>query len=161
MYYVCITRKGTNGVSTTGVTANFVCFFDRGTFWALPLTCFYLPRSARACLFPQSVKLHSFRSGPISVDRICPQPMHDSFSKNKKHRNNKQRTTTTLNYIHEQTIMYIYIYVYLFLSLSLYIYIYIYIYICLFHTHIKARLFQSDRRMHDHVAREWTAKYAM
>ena len=25
-------RKGTNGVSTSGVTANFV-FFDRGTFW--------------------------------------------------------------------------------------------------------------------------------
>ena len=32
-----MSRKGTNGVSTNGVTANFV-FFDRGTFWVLPLT---------------------------------------------------------------------------------------------------------------------------
>ena len=29
-------RKGTNGVSTNGVTANFM-LFDRGTFWVLPL----------------------------------------------------------------------------------------------------------------------------
>ncbi len=43
-------RKGTNGVSTNGVTANFM-FFDRGTFWVLPLTYFYLPKSARAYLF--------------------------------------------------------------------------------------------------------------
>ena len=27
-------RKGTNGVSTNGVTANLM-FFDRGTFWVL------------------------------------------------------------------------------------------------------------------------------
>ena len=45
-------RKGTNGVSTNGVTANFICF-DRGTFWVLPLTCFFLPKSARVYLFPQ------------------------------------------------------------------------------------------------------------
>ena len=38
-------RKGTNGVSTTGVTANFI-FFDRGTFWVLPLTYFCIPKSA-------------------------------------------------------------------------------------------------------------------
>ena len=30
-------RKGTNGVSTNGVTANFM-LFDRGTFWVLRLT---------------------------------------------------------------------------------------------------------------------------
>ena len=70
----CCARKGTNGVSTNGVTANFM-FFDRGTFWVLPLTYFYLPKSARAYLFPQSVKIHYFCSGPISVDPICPQPM--------------------------------------------------------------------------------------
>ena len=29
-------RKGTNGVSTNRVTANFM-FFDRGTFWVLVL----------------------------------------------------------------------------------------------------------------------------
>ena len=41
-------RKGTNGVSTSGVTAN-VMFFDRGTFWALLLAYFCLPKkSARA-----------------------------------------------------------------------------------------------------------------
>ena len=68
-------RKGANGVSTNGATANFM-FFDRGTFWVLPLTCFYLPKSARAYLFPQSVEIHYFRSGPISVDPICPQPRH-------------------------------------------------------------------------------------
>ena len=45
----CRSRKGTNGVSANGVTANFV-FFDRGTFGVFPLTYFYLPRSARACL---------------------------------------------------------------------------------------------------------------
>ena len=69
-------RKGTNGVSTNGVTANFM-FFDRGTFWVLPLTYFYLPKSARAYLFPQSVKIHYFCSGPISVDPICPQPKEE------------------------------------------------------------------------------------
>ena len=48
--------------------------FDRGTFWVLPLTYFYISKSARAYLFPQSVKIYSFCSGPISVDPICPQP---------------------------------------------------------------------------------------
>ena len=52
-------RKGTNGVSTDGVTANYISF-DTGTFWVLPLTYFYLPTSARAYLFPQSVKMHYF-----------------------------------------------------------------------------------------------------
>ena len=66
-------RKGANGVSTNGVTANFV-FFDRGTFGVLPLTYFHLPKSARAYLFPQSVKRHYFCSGTISLDPICPQP---------------------------------------------------------------------------------------
>ena len=46
-----VIRRGTNGVSTNGVTANFM-FFDRGTFGVLPLTYLYLPKSARAYLFP-------------------------------------------------------------------------------------------------------------
>ena len=73
-------RKGTNGVSTNGVTANFL-FFDRGTFWVLPLTYFYLPKSARAYLFSQSVEIHYFCSGPIGVDPICPEtsPMFKVF----------------------------------------------------------------------------------
>ena len=66
-------RKGTNGVSTNGVTANFM-FLDRGTFWVLPLTYFYLPKSARANLFPQPVKIHYLFSGPIGADPICPRP---------------------------------------------------------------------------------------
>ena len=68
---VKVDRKGTNGVSINGVTADFT-FFDRGTFWVLPLIYFYIPKSARACLFPQSVKIDYFCSGPISVDPICP-----------------------------------------------------------------------------------------
>ena len=39
--------EGRNGVSTHGVAANFMSF-DRGTFWELPLTYFYIPKSARA-----------------------------------------------------------------------------------------------------------------
>ena len=66
-------RKVTDGVSTNGVTANST-FLDRGTFWALPLTYFYLPKSAWAYLFPQSIKIHHFCSGPVSADPICPQP---------------------------------------------------------------------------------------
>ena len=59
-------RKGTNGVSTNVVTAN-VMFFDRGTFWVLPLTCFCLPKSARAYIFPQSDKINYFCSAPLVV----------------------------------------------------------------------------------------------
>ena len=71
--FVGARRKGTNGVSTNGVTANFM-LFDRGTFWVLPLTDFYLPKSARAYLFPQSVKSHYFCRSPISVDPTRMQP---------------------------------------------------------------------------------------
>ena len=39
-----------------------------------PLTYFYIPKSARAYLFPQSVKIRYFCSGPTSVGPICPQP---------------------------------------------------------------------------------------
>ena len=53
-----------------------VSCFDRGTFWVLPLTYFYIPKSARAYLFPKSIEIHYFCSIPISVDPICPQPRH-------------------------------------------------------------------------------------
>ena len=52
-------RRGADGVGTNGVAAIFT-FFDRGTFWVPVLTYFCLPRSARAYLFPQSVKDHYF-----------------------------------------------------------------------------------------------------
>ena len=71
-------RKGTTGVSTNGVTANFI-FLGRGTFWVLPLTYFYLPNRARAYLFPRSVKIRYFCSGPITADPICPQPITADF----------------------------------------------------------------------------------
>ena len=39
-------------------------------FWVLPLTYVYLPKSARAYLFPQSAKTHYFCSCPVSADPI-------------------------------------------------------------------------------------------
>ena len=65
-------REGTDGVSTYGVTANFV-FFDRGTFWVVPSTYFDLPKSARAYVFPQSVNI-TFAAAPFTVNPIRPQP---------------------------------------------------------------------------------------
>ena len=59
-------RKGTNGVSTDGVTADFM-FFDRGAFWVLPLTCFYLPKSARAYLFPNLSEFIPFAAAPLAL----------------------------------------------------------------------------------------------
>ena len=44
------TRKGTNGVSTDGVTANFT-LFDGGTFGVLPLTYFYIPLKCQGVPF--------------------------------------------------------------------------------------------------------------
>ena len=67
---VGMSRKGTNGVSTNSHCRCHV--FDRGTFGVLPLTYLYLPKSARAYLFPQSVRINYFCSGPISVDPVCP-----------------------------------------------------------------------------------------
>ena len=118
-------RKGTNGVSTNGVTANFM--FLTGTFWVHPLTCVYLPKSARAYICPQSVSKYYFCSAPISGG------MH---------------THTCVN-ICICICICIYIYIYMLMSttqgadetersvapcvvaIHIYIYIYIYIYICI------------------------------
>ena len=74
-------RKGRHGVSTNGVAADFVCVcvLTEGLFGhsPYPTSTFYLPKSDRAYLFPQSVQIPYFCSGPISVDPICPQPRHD------------------------------------------------------------------------------------
>ena len=47
-------RKGTNGVSTNGVTAT-ILFFDRGTFWVLPSSyigvCIYIYIYIHMCIF--------------------------------------------------------------------------------------------------------------
>ena len=72
-------------ISTNGVTVNFM-FFDRGTFWVLPLTYCYLPNSARAHLFfPQSVKTHYLCSGPIGADPVCPQPDKTTVPNKREH----------------------------------------------------------------------------
>ena len=68
MTIVRFTRKGTNGVGTNGVAANFV-FLDRGTSGVLPLTYFYLPKSARAYLFPPICQNRSFCSGFVRNQR--------------------------------------------------------------------------------------------
>ena len=68
-------RRGTNGISTNGVTA--ICMpFDRGTFWPLPLTYFTLifPKVPGRTFSHQCVEIVDFCSGPISVDPVCPQP---------------------------------------------------------------------------------------
>ena len=57
------------GSALMGSHCRFHVFCDRGTFWVLPLTYFYL----RTYLFSQ-VKVHYFCSGPISADPVCPQP---------------------------------------------------------------------------------------
>ena len=64
--------KGQTGSALMG-SPQISCFLT-GTFWVLTLTYFYLPKSAMAYLFPQSVEIHYFCSGPISVHPICPQP---------------------------------------------------------------------------------------
>ena len=40
-------------------------FFDRGTFWALPLTYLYLPKSARVYLSPNLSKFITFAAAPL------------------------------------------------------------------------------------------------
>ena len=68
--------KGQMGSALMG-SLQISCFLT-GTFWVLPLTYCYLPKSARVHLFPQSVKfINDFCSGPTSVDPICPQSMQE------------------------------------------------------------------------------------
>ena len=84
-------RKGTNEVSTTGVTVN-VMFFDRGTFWALSLAYFYLPKSARAFRFPNLSKFMIFAAAPLVLtpfvrNQVCtsahsPPPWKETHTRN-------------------------------------------------------------------------------
>ena len=53
------------------------CFLTEGV---LPLTYLYIPKSSSSYLFPQSVKIDYFCSGPISVDPVCPQPNDSSHT---------------------------------------------------------------------------------
>ena len=70
-------RKGTNGVNTNGVTANFM-FLIEVLFWYQSVNIWqnlstYVNFSYR---FPRSIKIHYLCCGPDSVDPICPQPRH-------------------------------------------------------------------------------------
>ena len=64
--------EGQMGSALMGSLHFLVVSFDRGTFCVFSLTYFYLPKSARAYLFYQSVKIHYFCSGPVSADPIRP-----------------------------------------------------------------------------------------
>ena len=64
--------KGRKGSALLG-SLRMICFLS-ATFWILPLTCFIFPKVPGRIFFPQSVELHCFCRGPISVDSIFPQP---------------------------------------------------------------------------------------
>ena len=69
-------RKGTDGVSTNGVTENAM-FFGGGTFWVLPLIYVIFPKVPGRTFFPNLsnfIICCHFCSDPISVDPISPQP---------------------------------------------------------------------------------------
>ena len=63
--------KGQMGSALTGSLLHILCFLTEGLSGYSRSPTFI---SSRAYLFPQSVKMHYFCSGPISVDPICPQP---------------------------------------------------------------------------------------
>ena len=98
--------KGQMGSALMGSLQVFMSF-DRGTFWVLSSTYFYLPKSSRACLFPQSVEIRYFCSGPTSV---------------------------MYYYINLYYDIYVYIYIYIYISLCVYLYLSLslYIYICIY-----------------------------
>ena len=58
--------KGLMGSALVG-SLQISCFWQRD-FLVTPVNLLYLPKSARACLFPQSDKNHYLCSGPISVE---------------------------------------------------------------------------------------------
>ena len=61
--------KGQMGSALMGSLQIYL--FDRVTFWVPPLTYFYLPKSARAYLFPPICQNSLILQRPISVDPIC------------------------------------------------------------------------------------------
>ena len=80
LWPIRILRKGTNGVSTHGVTT-FFSFFD-GFFWVLQLTYFYIPTSARVYFFPNLSKLITFAAAPLVLTPfVCNQILRISAAK--------------------------------------------------------------------------------
>ena len=69
-----VTQKGTNGVITNGVTADFM-FLTEGLFGYSHQPAFIFPKVPGRTFFPNLSKcINHFCSGPISVDPIRPQP---------------------------------------------------------------------------------------
>ena len=67
-------RKGTNGVSTHGFTAN--CMFFDTDFLGTPGNLLLSSQKCQGVSFPSICQNSLLCSGPISVDLICPQPIH-------------------------------------------------------------------------------------
>ena len=123
-------RKGQMG-SALMRSLQMSCFLT-GIFGVLPLTYFDIPRSARAYLFPQSVKNHCFCSGTILVltpfvrnQGWCTAGPGSSASSGTSCSRTPggSRASRTMISLSLSLSLYIYIYIYT------YMYIYIYIYI--------------------------------
>ena len=67
-------RKGTNGVSTNGITAFFMLFDGLFGYQSVKIGQRMSKAINLTYFFTQSIKMHYFCSDPISVDPICPQP---------------------------------------------------------------------------------------
>ena len=64
-----VRRRGTNGVSTDGVTANFMLYIYIYTFWVLPLTYLTIifPKVPGRTFFPNLSKLITFAAAPLML----------------------------------------------------------------------------------------------
>ena len=67
-----LVRKGTPGVSTNGVTANFVFFLTEVLFGYRSVKI--CQQKCKCCTFSPKLSKKKKCSNPISVDPICPQP---------------------------------------------------------------------------------------
>ena len=119
------------------------------TFRALPSAYFCLPECARGCFSPQSVKTHSFSSGPISVVPICPRPRRASRSCRARASccsptGAKNNIIVAIFYPFSHIHVYIYTYRY----------IYIYIYICI-HIHEPANTAKHSPKSISEGGRIW------
>ena len=103
-----------------------------------PFAYFYLPKSARAYLFPQSVKLVTFAAAPLVLtpfvrnrfrDRSCATPaLSLSLS--------LPLSLSLSLYIYIYTYIYIYIYIYIYVYTYTYTYTYTYVYMYYIHIYM-------------------------
>ena len=89
--------KGTNGVSTNGVTA-FLLLFDRWAFGVLPLIYLHLPKSAKAYLFPPICQQHMiFAATPIVLTPFVRNQGRIVYYYMREKQKQKQNRAMTLN----------------------------------------------------------------